>query len=278
MRIDISKESGDYLMTTNSAYQFFFDVSLPQCVLSEKPLDHVLFICEEPGAAEEFLKHIRSVYSRGDWKELRNVEHKIVQSTLGSMDNGDVLCYSARSYLARRTVTELFSDAMENNAIHILLGDGTDIRLQLPSFTLVMCVEQNSPSLESLIPYFGHVIYLESNCAQYLAKLASAKGFEIDAEAAQYLCDTATNDYRCAKRYLMRTIEYITVKESTKKRIDLQTVQTTVDFVRVALPAPSCNELQDVVELLHELSDQVKKIDGNVALLQSNYSMLHGLD
>ena len=120
--------------------------------------------------------------------------------------------------------------------------------------------------------------YLESNCAQYRAELAWNKGFKIDPDAAQYLCDAAKNDVRCAKRYLMRTIDYITFKGRVKKNIDLQEVQSTIESIRVKLPSPSHNEMQDALELLHELSDRVKRIDGNVNLLQSNYSMTNGLD
>lgn len=139
-------------------------------------------------------------------------------SILNNLSQGDVFFIDEIHRLSR-TVEEVLYSAMEDYAIDILIGKGTNaksIRLDLPKFTLIGATTRAGMLTAPLRDRFGVISRLEfyniDELQIIVERSAKMLGVKIDAKGAREIARRSRGTPRLANRLLKRVRDFAQVK------------------------------------------------------------------
>ena len=263
--------------------KYFFEVTLPAAKERKEVLGHILFVCPDNRTREYFLRVLQNHYPVSYRMTAFNAIEQPgdLAALMTNLKEHDALVCEAQSANIPDSLVELFSLALPSFALDIIIGKGPSahsIRLDLPQFTFVACVANESSSIAKLLPFFEYVLKVDSAslpklCAVQLKSAASAASVNIDDAACDLIISKARYDVTQSERYLKRILEYIAAQSEKVNRITCDLAEYVFDIsgMAVKLETPSDEEemftifrdIRDTLHLmqndLHQMREEVSK-------------------
>jgi Holliday junction DNA helicase RuvB len=156
---------------------------------------------------------------------------------LSNLQDGDIL-FIDEIHRLNRQVEEVLYPAMEDFAIDIMIGKGSDsksIRLDLPKFTLVGATTRAGLLTAPLRDRFGVIEHLEFYSIDELKLIiqhsSNILGVKIDEQGALELAKRSRGTPRLANRMLKRVRDFAQVKYDGE--ITLDVANTALDLLNV---------------------------------------------
>lgn len=156
---------------------------------------------------------------------------------LSNLQEGDLL-FVDEIHRLNRQVEEVLYPAMEDFAIDIMIGKGSQarsIRLDLPKFTLVGATTRAGLLTAPLRDRFGVIckmdFYTESELKKIILRSANVLGIEIDDEGATEMARRSRGTPRLANRLLKRVRDFAQVQYDGK--IDYEVARASLDRMEV---------------------------------------------
>lgn len=156
---------------------------------------------------------------------------------LSNLQEGDLL-FVDEIHRLNRQVEEVLYPAMEDFAIDIMIGKGSQarsIRLDLPKFTLVGATTRAGLLTAPLRDRFGVIckmdFYTESELKKIILRSANVLGIEIDDEGATEMARRSRGTPRLANRLLKRVRDFAQVQYDGK--INYEVARASLDRMEV---------------------------------------------
>lgn len=156
---------------------------------------------------------------------------------LSNLQEGDLL-FVDEIHRLNRQVEEVLYPAMEDFAIDIMIGKGSQarsIRLDLPKFTLVGATTRAGLLTAPLRDRFGVIckmdFYTESELKKIILRSANVLAIEIDDEGATEMARRSRGTPRLANRLLKRVRDFAQVQYDGK--IDYEVARASLDRMEV---------------------------------------------
>ena len=205
----------------------------------QEPLDHCLFY-GPPGLGKTT---IAGVIANAMGVHLKVTSGPAIEkpgdmaAILSNLQEGDLL-FVDEIHRLNRQVEEVLYPAMEDFAIDIMIGKGSQarsIRLDLPKFTLVGATTRAGLLTAPLRDRFGVIckmdFYTESELKKIILRSANVLAIEIDDEGATEMARRSRGTPRLANRLLKRVRDFAQVQYDGK--IDYEVARASLDRMEV---------------------------------------------
>lgn len=247
--------------------RYFFEVSVPAANARKETMGHILLVCPDVETKKCFITLLQSLKSNSNVRtttllpELRSSE---IGAIFASLCSDDILLIENEKITIEQECVEIIKSAMANYCFDIIIGKGTSarsIRLDIPRFTVVACVEKMSKSLLSLLHQFEYVIKIND---ENLPKICKAKikaecPRQITDDSCEYISYKAKYDVRTSISYLKRVLEYLEFKQ-IETIITRELVEEIFDIVDIGVAFDEVVDDDEIFAIFKEIRNSLRDI------------------
>lgn len=250
-------------------------------------LGHVLFICPDKRISDCFCNMLSKMWGRYYRTCSLNIKASDYAAILTNLEDGDILCTRNEQLDLSLEQIDVLKTSMSVFAIDIIIGKGPSaqsVRINLPGFTLVTCVEKESDSLLQLYPYFEHVIEINDH---ELIKLSAAiqsmdKNISIADEAVDYIINFSESN----SLQILKNLKKVLVKHNSTGRTDFITLEFVKKILNPSGKKGSTNPnigridtrlMTDIKNSLDFLKKEVKLLRKDIEELKEDSSKLDNI-
>lgn len=262
---DYSIDECREILYVDSRIKFFFEASLPAAKKRGEVLGHVLFICPDDYLRTCFLRLLQYSHEVNYRVTAFNAikQPSDLASILTNLSQDDAFVCEAHAANIADSYHEILSMALRSFAVDIVIGKGPSarsIRLDLPKFTFVTCVSEETNSIRKLLPLFEYVIKVDKTvfprlCAEKLCNSAKAFSINLDDSARDLIISKARNDITMAERYMKRILEYVSTQEKQLINITEDLVEHVFEISGLNMEFDTTSERDEVIEILRDIRE-----------------------
>ena len=262
--------------------KYFFEVSLPAAQKRNEVLGHILFVCPDTRTRSYFLHLLQNKNPVAcKMTAFNSIEQPgDLAALLTNLCESDLLVCEAQSANIQDGLIEILSTALPSFSLDVVVGKGPSarsIRLDLPKFTFVASVANETSTIRKLQPFFEYVIKVDNTslpslCVAQLHSSAKAAEIAIDDTACDLIISKAQYDATQSERYLKRILEYVSSQESKVNRITRELAEYVFDISGMAakIEVPSDEDemfsiFRDIQETLHLLRNDIHQMREDVS-------------
>ena len=277
--------------------KYFFEVSQPAAQKRNEVLGHILFVCPDTRTRTYFLQMLQNRHPVGyKMTAFNSIEQPgDLAALLTNLSQIDTLVCEAQSANIQGSLIEILSAALPSFMLDVVVGkdlSARSIRLDLPKFTFVACVANETSTIRKLLPFFEYVLKVDNTslpnlCAAQLHSSANAASIDIDDTACDLIISKAQYDATQSERYLKRILEYISTQESKVNRITRELAEYVFDISGMAakFETPSdedemfsiFRDIQDTLHLMHNDIHQMREdVSGSLKRIEEALDCLGG--
>lgn len=251
--------------------RYFFEVSVPAANARKETMGHILLVCPDTETKECFITLLKSLKPSSNIRAttlLPELKPGDLGAIFTSLCPDDILLLENEKLTIEQECVEIIKSAMANYYLDIIIGKGPSarsVRLDIPRFTIVACVEKTSKSLASLLHQFEYVIKIDE---ENLPKICKAKikaecPHQITDESCDYISYKAKYDVRTSVSYLKRVLEYLEFKniETTVTR-DL--VEEIFDMAGIGVTFEESVDDDEIFSLFKEIRNSLRDIQEDI--------------
>ena len=256
--------------------KYFFDVSVPAAKSRESVLGNVLFVCPDDETTQGFISLLNEEFPDSGCKTtslLSNMRASDLGAILTNLAPGDLMVSQCRSLKLDEEIKSLLRQAATDFSIDIIIGKGPGartVKIDLPQFTLVMCVSQASATVADLMPMFDYVIKVDDvNLPKIcISKIKAECDYSIDSEACELLAYRAKYDIQLSLRYLSRIIEY--AKYQNASIITRDIVDDALEITGMGIHFDDVEEDgDDMMQVFREINESLTVIKEDMNFMRS---------
>ena len=257
--------------------RYFFEVSLPAANARKETMGHILLVCPDAETKECFIALLKAQKNNPNIRAttlLPELRPGDLGAIITSLSPDDILLIENEKLSIDQDCVEIIKTAMANYYLDIIIGKGPSarsVRLDIPRFTAVVCVEQTSKSLSSLLHQFEYVIKIDNDNLHKLckAKIKSECQLQITDESCDYIASKAKYDTRTSISYLKKVLEYLDFKH-IDTIITRDLVEEIFDIVGIGIALEDPLENDEIVDLLKEIRNSLQNIQDDMHALRRN--------
>lgn len=261
----------------NPQVRYFFEVSLPAAAMRSEPMGHILVVCPDAATRVSFTSLLQEEKKDTAFRVMSlpsDLKPGDLGAILTNLGHNDVLLIENDVLSIDQSCTDILKAAMANFSIDIIIGKGpsaNSIRLDLPRFTVVACVEKNTKALASLLPQFEYVIHIDEDNLPALckAKLKTACPVDITDESCEYISAKAKYDLRVSVSYLNRVLEYLQFKH-IDSIITRKLVEDVFDLAGIGCTFEEPINDDEIYDLFRDIRNSLRDIQDDVHYIRSN--------
>ena len=301
------------ILEIHKGLDLFFNVSIPAAVEKQAPFGHVLLICPDSEVrryfAEELIKGIQPLAV--EKPKLLSEEKALITPVsddekpfIGSLPvrwDSETTCSdiaAALTNLQLRDVLllnkeqvdlpfecyDLLANAMDSFALDIAVGKGSaarSIRLDLPEFTFVACVAEETEDLRAFSSHFSYVIRISKSvlteiCEKAILLKAQEEGCSFSDDACEHIVRCASSDCMAAVNYAMRVIEYMRHYHSIGTQITDEHTKIVLGSLGVDAPPESPKANDEVVTLLRDIQKKLSGLATDLNTIKTTLKAIQG--
>lgn len=256
----------EQILFEDSRLKYFFEVSLTAALEKEEPVGHILLVCPDIKIAECFTELLSRKMEESGVRGVTlssDIQPGDLAAILTNLYDNDLLVTKNKTLELSPSCIEVLKPALSNYFMDVMVGKGPSaksIRLDIPRFTFVVCVEKTSPVISALLPCFEYVLKIEMQGLQKLciAKIRSEANMEISKEAAAFVANKARNDIPTAISYLNRVQEYAKIKHICC--IEKAFVEEVVDLAGLGVDLNRPEDSEDLPAMIRDIRDSLRSI------------------
>ena len=276
-----SVEKCENLLFADPRIKYFFEVSLPAAQSRKEVLGHILFVCPDTRTRSYFLRLLQARHPVGYRMTTFNAIEQPgdLAALLTNLQDSDALVCEAQSATMQDGLLGILSEALPSFVLDVIIGKGpsaNSIRLDLPRFTFVTCVANETNAVRKLLPFFEYVLKVDNTalpklCTAQLRNYADTVSIAIDDTACDLIISKAQYDATQSERYLKRILEYISTREEKVDRITRELAEHVFDISGMAakLETPSDEDemfsiFRDIQATLHLMHNEIRQLREDV--------------
>lgn len=223
----------------NKQLDFFFNCTVPAAIQNNRTIGHTLLISPFELINRTFFVQLKNAI---DCRQLNKIEIHTnsslgeVVSALSSTQDLSVVDL----HLPRKTkpdIIKLLTDAMSFFHAEVTIGKGPyakSVKLFLPQFTILICVENIADISQDLLPCFDHIINISSDKDALAAEISSYAlhmGIQLTPDALEFVFNITNGNVRQIKNHLKRIRDYYQVFDLKPINIDKSAVSRILEHI-----------------------------------------------
>ena len=300
------------ILKIHKGLEFFFDVSVPAAIEKNECFGHVLLVCGDAVIrrhfAEELINLLQPLAVESSYKKTsedvvaaersvpainyravspdRDTKVGDVAAILTNLNERDVWLFDRGSFELSDECLDVLGPAMDTFELDVILGKGTSaksIRLDLPEFTFVACVAQETEEIKRLESHFAYVIKIEKAelaelCEKTAVMKAQEEGYSLADDAFEYLARCAACDCMAVENYTARVIEYMKRYHAIGTQITYEHAEDVLCKlgIRPEIAANKAEQENDLQLLLKDIRKQIGDLRRDVSQVKMTLEELKG--
>lgn len=257
--------------------RYFFEVSVPAANARKETMGHVLLVCPDAETKECFITLLKSLKPNSNVRAttlLPELRPGDLGAIFTSLCPDDILLIENEKLTIEQECVEIIKSAMANYYLDIIIGKGPSarsVRLDIPHFTVVACVEKTSKSLSSLLRQFEYVIKIDE---ENLPKICKAKikaecPLQITDDSCEYISYKARYDVRTSVNYLKRILEYLQFK-NIETIITRDLIEEIFDLAGIGVTFEESIDDDEIFAIFKEIRNSLRDIQTDIHKIRSD--------
>ena len=236
----------------------------------------MLFICPDVETTDGFVKLIKHYLADAPIQEstlISSMAPGELSAIFSSLQPNHILISQCKGLTFDEASKNLIKQALSGFCMDIVIGKGPgarSVRLDLPKFTFVSCVNQVTRTTAELLPLFDYVIRVDDvNLPKICVTTIKEKSpYPITDEACDLIAYRSHYDVKATTKCLSRVIEYTQYSNQTTITKDL--VEDAIELSGLGIVLDDYEETEDeTLQLFREMNDSLRELKDDMNFIRN---------